>query len=49
MTPRTVLAPSLDGRDFTKDPPAMLDPASVLRNRARVAAYLARGDFWWPR
>jgi hypothetical protein len=43
VTPRT-----LDPRDYTKDPPAMLDPESVLRNRERVRIYQTTGRWTWP-
>jgi hypothetical protein len=40
---------TLDARDATPEPPARLDPASILRNRRRTETYLATGDFTWPR
>lgn len=40
---------TLDARDATREPPARLDPASVLRNRRRTETYLATGEFTWPR
>lgn len=40
---------TMDIRDLTPDPPAMLDPDSVLRNRERVRKMLATGEFTWPR
>ncbi len=40
---------TLDARDATPEPPARLDPASVLRNRRRTETYLATGKFTWPR
>ena len=49
MTSRMVLKPTLDARDHTPNPPAMLDPASVLRNRERVRVMLATGKVTWPR
>ena len=41
--------PTLDSRDSTPEPPAYLDPASVLRNRERVRKMLATGEVTWPR
>lgn len=40
---------SLDGRDFTKAPPAELDVDSVRRNRERTRRFLATGELTWPR
>jgi hypothetical protein len=40
---------SLDPRDASRRPPALLDPASVLRNRRRTETYIATGVFTWPR
>lgn len=40
---------TLDSRDSTKEPPAMLDPESVLRNRARTLEFLKSGRVMWPR
>lgn len=39
---------SADTRDMTPDPPAILDPWSILRNRQRVRKFLATGEFTWP-
>lgn len=38
-----------DQRDRTPEPPAYLDPDSILRNRERTRKLLATGDFTWPR
>lgn len=40
---------TMDARDATPPPPALLDPESVLRNRERVRKLLATGEFTWPR
>ena len=40
---------SADPRDFTPNPPALLDVTSVLRNRQRVDLYRQTGAFTWPR
>jgi len=39
---------SLDGRDHTKAPPAILDVESVLRMRAMIKDAKANGDKPWP-
>lgn len=43
-----VLPCSLDPRDRSLEPPARLNPYSVLRNRRRVETYRATGNFTWP-
>lgn len=40
---------SMDLRDMTPEPPAMLDPWFVLRNRERARIYLATGEWTWPK
>lgn len=40
---------SMDSRDKRPDPPAILDPMSVLRNRERTQKFLATGAYTWPR
>lgn len=39
------LAGTLDGRDFTKEPPVMLDPQWVINMRARVNRYIQTGEW----
>jgi hypothetical protein len=39
------MANTMDGRDFTQDPPAILDPEWVLMMRARVQHYIQTGEW----
>lgn len=45
MTP--AMAGSGDSRDYTAPPPALLDPAWVLRMRSRIKQYDTNGDLCW--
>lgn len=45
---RADLEVSLDSRDSTPEPPAILDPDSVHRNRRRAELYRATGIHTWP-
>ena len=38
---------SLDSRDFTRDPPAYLDPHFVLLMRERLRNFQATGNLDW--
>ena len=40
--------PSLDSRDYTKEPPALLSPLSVLKMRAMIRDAVYNGDKVWP-
>ena len=47
MTRMQVLKTTGDYRDFTPDPPAILDPLWILKMRQRVKAFISTGDLAW--
>lgn len=40
---------SMDSRDYTPEPPAILDPLWVISMRSRLAEYVTTGNLNWYR